>query len=231
MLSTVAIFLASFMVVLCHSAVAQEQLEYFPIQEGDTWTYLHRYRSFADLPMAAGAYGWLGRDAPRTDYLRAEYVTVTVTHFEQVDGVWYAVFWDAFSNGRRFRESEEGNLLELKSGMREWLYDMTGGSEEVSYTFSPGGTRIDAHRSSMTTEVPAGEFACYTYGFSTWWDLGEWWVVRLAVGVGMIYWRMSTDFGDYDELSLVHATVGGVYYGTPTESRSSRWGSIKATFR
>ena len=232
-----SVVLGSLVVLFSSSASSQDQPDYFPLQEGNTWTYVHE--AAFDYPGDGifGAHGWPEKDVPLTDYLRAEYVTVTTIGIpfdivSTLDEPYYYL-WDTFSGGKLFRKSEAGDVLQYANGEERRVYDLSlEGGEEEYYSFTKTDRwgdelTMQVHRQPWTREVPAGAFEGFMYGMSIPYDLNYWWLVHLAPDVGVVYWPLATDAGEWDELSLLHATMNGRYYGASTARSCSSWGAIK----
>jgi hypothetical protein len=188
-------------------AQAEEQQDYFPLQEGNSWTYRRKVSHDVD------------------------YLTITITHIQEIEGNTYYVF----SDGKLYRKSPDGNVLEYQDGEERLLYDFTpeeGDQDFRSYEYTPADWEGIMWRLNVDhIVVSAGEFHNgYEFHYSTHGtELGI--HIYLFPSVGMVRYVVSDSmFGThYRTLSLVHATVNGKQYGTSVEE--SRWGELKSLFR
>ncbi len=196
---------------------SEEGPDYFPLQVGNTWTYLHEMKGQSET----------GEPLEVEDY-----ATITITKTVEFEGKVYYYFsgeyiWTDiwYMLDRLYRKSENGNVWELS------YYKYEGGGNVVVqdpireyrlYNFSSG------EKATSKVSVPAEEFDGY------WFYLGdpgyEAISILLAPSIGMVYEYTDTDFGQNNKLSLVHAIVNGREYGIVSVKPSS-WGRIKALFR
>lgn len=202
---------------------AQEQRDYFPLQVGNTWTYERKVLT------------WSGE---RYVYV-LDYVSLIITHTEELEGNTYYVF----SDGRAYRKSPDGHVLEYQDGKEFLLYDLSPGEDppELGYelpasyrgvgimmTIQGGGFIWRSIISDLDSViVPVGKFGGYLFSYSSVNERD--FVICLAPSLGIVYYRVHDVLGGQDVilLSLVNATVNGKQYGISTVNPSS-WGKIKS---
>lgn len=201
---------------------AEEQKDYFPLHVGNSWTYERKVLT------------WLGE---RYDYV-LDYVTVTITHTEEIGGNIYYVF----SDGRIYRKTEDDHVLEYQNGEEFLLYDFSdienpriGYELARSYkgvgimaSIQGGGTLRASSPNSVI--VPAGTFSSYSFYYSS---VNEQdFLICFAPSVGMVRYSVEDVLWGKNViiLSLVNATVNGKQYGVSAVNPSS-WGKIKSLFQ
>ncbi len=209
----------------CSAIHAEKQSDYFPMQVGNTWTYERNILTWVEEQ-------WV--------YV-PEYVSVTITHAEDVDGSSYYIF----SDGRIYRKSLDGQVLEYQNREEFLIFDFSPLEEpyysleyELSRPYEGVGMMIGVEGGGIITRkithdpvrVPAGEFSGYVFYYSSVNEQDL--TIYLAPSVGIVSYHAHDVLWRSDVVvySLVNAMVDGKEYGVVSVKPSS-WGRIKSLFR
>ena len=94
------------------AAKAEEGQDYFPLQVGNSWTYERKVQT------------------TRSAYI-VDYITITITHTEEINGNTYYIV----SDGRAYRKSANGHVLEYQDGKEYVLFNFLFGENLPEHVY------------------------------------------------------------------------------------------------
>ncbi len=198
---------------------AQEKPDYFPLQIGNSWTYIRReYEHLIGLKSI-------------------DTVTVSITELKEIHGKEYYFF----SNGEAYRKGEDGDIWRYFYGPRDSMevlmfnFSSAPGEEyEYEYDMVIWGYKTLIFRNEPCTHTTEGGDFQNSIPFVLIPELveGSSSGAVMAPGVGRIYFWVTGSFpGDEVNFSLLRATVNGVNYGQIVFVEKETWGRVKLLFK